>query len=91
MSTEVGTYIVEDAFHITGRGWVLAGTLMGQVQRGNQLAFPSGVVVGIKHVDYQILRNSQGERWLLLIQNKFASRQELLDQPIIGAAARVLE
>lgn len=90
MSTEVGTYTVEDAFHITGRGWILVGALAGEALTGNHLAFPSGLVVQIKGVELLNLRN-QYDQISLLIPPQFASKQELIDQHIIGATARVLE
>lgn len=91
MSTEVGTYSVEDAFHINGRGWILTGTMLtGQAHVGNHLAFSSGLMLNIKGIEFLNVRN-HSEKISLLILNQFASRQEFIDQQIIGATARVLE
>ncbi|MCC3156110.1 hypothetical protein LJ737_02620 [Hymenobacter sp. 15J16-1T3B] len=90
MSTEVGTYSVEEAFQLAGRGWALVGELTGQVSSGNCLAFSTGLVLPIIGVNF-INTRSQSEKFGLLIPLQFTSRQELLDQQIIGATARVLE
>ncbi|WP_133257196.1 hypothetical protein [Hymenobacter edaphi] len=90
MEKEVGTYTVEDAFHLTGRGWALVGEVTGQVGSNNYLAFPGGLVLRIIGVNLINIRN-QSEKLGLLIPDQFTSRQELLDQHIIGATAQILE
>ncbi|HLK96594.1 MAG TPA: hypothetical protein VK364_02395 [Hymenobacter sp.] len=89
MEKQVGTFTVEEAFRITGRGWMLAGALTGEALVGHQLAFPSGTVLRVDGVEMiNTLRTGKAG---LLIPSEFASRQELLDQNIIGATARILE
>ena len=89
MEKQVGTFAVEEAFRITGRGWVLAGAVTGEVSVGHQLAFASGTVLRVNGVEMiNTLRTGKAG---LLIPSEFTSRQELLDQNIIGATARILE
>lgn len=90
MSTEVGTYTVEEAYRVNERGWALLGVLTGQVASGNYLAFSSGLrlrIIGVQLGGSPQQSDKQG----LLIPLQFQSRQDLLDQQIIGATARVLE
>ena len=84
-----GTFVTEDAFCITGRGWVLVGQLSGTVVSGQQLVFENGVILRIKAVELMNIRNTT-EKISFVLEDTFASRQELLDQSIIGATARII-
>jgi translation elongation factor EF-Tu-like GTPase len=95
MSTEVGTFTVEDAFYITGRGWVVVGTLTGEARFGSQLAFPSGLVTIIKSIEL-IRTNQPSGKIGLLLSVPFTKRQrpddrQVLDQQVVGKTARILE
>jgi hypothetical protein len=90
MVNELSTFSVEDAFQITGRGWVLAGAFTGQVSTGNRLLFSNGLTLSIIGVNL-INTLSQVDKAGLLVSKQFASKQELIDQQIIGASARILE
>jgi len=89
MAKQVGTFVVEDAFRITGRGWVLTGVVSGSALAGNELAFPNGVFLRITGVE--LINMHRLDKAGLLISDQFASRQEVLDQQIIGATALILE
>jgi hypothetical protein len=84
---QVGTFSVVDAFCITGRGWVLTGTIQGDVTVDSQLAFDNGVSLQVRGMEMM----SRTDKQALLISATFASRQELIDQHIIGATAQILE
>ncbi len=89
MEKQVGTFAVEDAFRITGRGWVLAGAVTGEVLVGCQLSFASGALLPVSGIEMiNTLRTGKAG---LLISAPFTSRQQLLDWTIIGATARILE
>jgi hypothetical protein len=83
----VSTFTVEDAFLITGRGWVLAGDLVGEVASGNRLLVPAAELL--------ITRVEAINRWGrhktgLFIAQSFASRDELIEQQIIGSTAQII-
>jgi hypothetical protein len=88
MATLIGAFLVEDGFFITGRGLVLAGVLSGQVEAGNQLAFPSGAHWRVKGVN---CINAKGRLDVvgLLVDTPISSREELLTHSIIGATAEI--
>lgn len=89
MEKQVGLFDVEEAFFITGRGWVLAGEVSGIVAVGNHLYISKDVLLQITEVE--AINNKQGGKVGLLVRTQFASRQELIDLNIIGATARILE
>lgn len=84
-----GTFVAADVFRITGRGWVLAGPLAGQVAPGCSLVFASGISLLVKGVDLTS-RRQRTDLVGLLVATDFAFRQEFVDQGIIGATARVI-
>ena len=88
MKTPVGTFAVENIFHITGRGLVLSGELQGQVAVGHQLVFEDATHLGIIGVNSINLSNRQ-EKTGLLIDAPVASRQALQDG-IIGRIAQIV-
>jgi hypothetical protein len=90
MPKQVGTFTVEDAFLITGRGWVFAGEVSGTVSTGNQLLFDGDVSLPISGVSL-INSRTASDKFGLLVPTKFASRQELIDKQLIGATAHILE
>jgi len=90
MPKQVGTFTVEDAFLITGRGWVLAGEVSGTVLTGNHLVFGSGSLLRISGVSVINSRTVTGKIGLL-VSTQFASRQELIDKQILDATAQILE
>ncbi len=83
----MSTFTVEDAFHITGRGWVLAGDLVGEVARGNRLLVPDAelLITSVEAIN-RWGRHKTG----LFIAQSFASRYELIEQYIIGATAYII-
>lgn len=89
MHTQVGTFAVEDAFHITERGWVLAGKVNGTICSGNQLAFDNGILLIVSGVN--LINTLCTDKIGLLTSAQFASRQDLIDQNILGATAQILE
>ncbi|MGI4873700.1 MAG: hypothetical protein ACRYFX_21285 [Janthinobacterium lividum] len=89
MENSVGTFVPEDVFRITGRGWVLAGTLAGQVAPGNLLVFASGISLLIKGVE-MLNRRQRTDTIGLLVAADFASHQEFTDHGIMGATAQVV-
>ena len=89
VENSVGSFSVDDAFRITGRGWVLAGELQGQIEIGYRLNFGNEVVLHVSGVE--MLRKVNTDNFGLLVSNQFDSRQELIDLNIIGATAQILE
>jgi hypothetical protein len=87
MPNQVGTFTVEDAFHISGRGWVLVGPVQGICNSGMQLIFSAAATWPITGITGP---NKDGSI-SLLVPAPFSKRQELLDQQIIGTTARILE
>ena len=87
----VGKFYVEDAFRITGRGWVLAGLISENASPalGNKLAFDSGVSLHISA--FEMIYKKPAELVGLLISDQFGSRQELFDQHIIGSTAWIIQ
>ena len=83
----MSTFTIEDAFHLTNRGWVLAGNLVGEVTSGNRLA---AAEVELLITSVEVI-NVQGKQKLgLVIAQQFASRRELVDQHILGATAQIV-
>ena len=83
-----GIYVAEDAFRITGRGWVLLGELKGTVASGQQLVFENGMAFRIKALQLTsgpAISTKTG----LLLDATFDSRQQLLEAGILGVAATV--
>jgi hypothetical protein len=89
VKNHVGKFSVEEAFRITGRGWVLVGELEGNILSGYQLDFGNDVVLHVSGIQLTKVYNS--DKLSLLVSNQFESRQELVDQNIIGATAQILE
>ena len=89
MKTLVGSFLIENIFHITGRGLVLAGELRGQVTAGHQLVFDDATCCGITGVEFINLHNQQ-EKVGLLVDAPVTSRPELLQRGIIGATAQIV-
>ncbi|MBO2008406.1 hypothetical protein [Hymenobacter negativus] len=89
MENSIGSFLVDDAFRITGRGWVLTGAVKGQIEIGYRLDFGSEVVLHVSGVE--MLRKFNTDNFGLLISNQFKLRQELIDLNIIGATAQILQ
>jgi hypothetical protein len=89
MKNSVGSFSVEDAFRITGRGWALVGEFEGNILPGYRLDFGNNFILRVTHVDF--VRKYNSEKIGLLVSNQFESRQELIDQNILGATAQILE
>ena len=89
MEKSVGSFLVDDAFRITGRGWVLTGSVEGQIEIGYRLDFGNEVVLQVSGVE--MLRKARTDNFGLLVSNQFKLRQELIDLNIIGATAQILE
>ena len=86
MEEEINTFLVEDAV-FTERGWMLIGEVEGGISTGNYLAFDNGfapVVKELKHI------RETGQAGVIIPQ-PFLSKQDLIDQNIIGAVARIIE
>lgn len=89
MQTQTGTFHIEDAFNITGRGLVLAGSVQGEVATGQQLLLPNGARWTIKAINHINIAN-QTEKYGLLIDTPITSRQELLAAGIIGSTVPIV-
>jgi hypothetical protein len=89
MHTQTGTFHIEDAFNITGRGLVLAGSIEGGIATGLQLLLPNGDCWSIKAINLVNIAN-QTEKYGLLIDAPATSRQELLAAGIIGSTVPIL-
>jgi len=89
VENSVGKFSVEKAFRITGRGWALVGELEGSVLPGYHLDFGSGIILHVRWVE--LTRSYNIEKFGLIVSNQFQSRQELIDQKIIGSTAQILE
>ena len=85
----VGKFSVEEAFRITGLGWVLVGELEGNILSGYRLDFGNDVILQVSGI--QLTRVYNSDKISLVIFNQFESRQKLVDQNIIGATAQILE
>lgn len=86
MEVEINTFLVEDAT-FTERGWMLVGEVEGDVSTDNYLAFDNGfapVIKELKHIE------NTGQTGVI-IPEPFLSKQDLIDQNIIGAVARIIE
>jgi hypothetical protein len=83
----VSTFTVEDAFYITGRNWVLAGNLGGEVTSGNRLvaAEAEWLITSVEAINVQG-RYKTG----FFIAQQLASRHELIEQPIVVVTARIV-
>ena len=88
MGAPVGTFVIEDAFNITGRGLVVAGVIHGEVAAGYQLVLSNGDRWTIKGVNYINAANRQ-DMVGLLVDAPVISRQELLAAGIIGSTAQL--
>lgn len=89
MQKQVGSFIIEDYFWLTNRGWVLAGKLLGQVEAGNQLVFPAGTTLLIRSVE--AIRVREGEKiGLLISQSPLPDQGDLLEKQIVGLTAQIL-
>jgi len=89
MKNSTGTFSVEDAFRITGRGWVLVGDFEGNILPGYRLDFGNDLIFYVTGVDF--MRKLNNEKIGLLIRNQFESRQELIDLNIMGTTAQILK
>ncbi|QIL78353.1 hypothetical protein [Hymenobacter sp. HDW8] len=88
MHNPVGIFAVEDAFHLTRRGWVLVGEVTGQVDPGNWLVFEPEVTLVVTSVE---AINKQGvHKTGLLVSPHLASRYELPGQQLIGNTAQIM-
>lgn len=90
MAKQVGTFLSDGAFQLTGRGWVLVGTVEGQVTAGNQLVFSNGTVLHIKGVHTATTHTAE-HKFGLLVSESFALRQDLVDRGLLDATARIVE
>ena len=90
MAKQVGTFLSDGAFQIAGRGWVIVGSVEGQVAAGNQLVFSNGTVLHIVGVNTATTHTAE-RKFGLLISESFAIRQDLVDRGLIDATARILE
>jgi hypothetical protein len=89
MQKEVGSFIVDDCFWLTSRGWVLAGELLGQVAPGNQLVFLGGIALSIRSVE--AIRVPDGEKiGLLITHGQSQDPSYLSEKQIIGLTAQIL-
>jgi GTPase len=89
MQTQTGTFHIEDAFNVTGRGLVLAGPVEGEVATGQQLLLSNGNYWTIKAINLVNVAN-KAEKYGLLIDAPVTSRQELLAAGIIGSTVPLL-
>jgi hypothetical protein len=88
MQAQTGIFHIEDAFNITNRGLVLAGSVQGEVATGQQLLLPNGAYK-IKGINLVNVAN-RAEKYGLLIDAPVTSRQELLAAGIIGSTVPIL-
>lgn len=88
MPKQIGAFTVEDAFHLTNRGWVLVGELKGHVAIGSWLVLPVEVELLVAGVE--VLNQYGAHKTALIISEHFVSRNELVDQHIIGNTARIM-
>ena len=89
MQKQVGSFVVDDYFWLTNRGWVLAGQLLGQVEAENQLVFPAGITLIINSVEAVKIR--EGEKIGLIIGRSSARiPRELLEEQVLGFTAQIL-
>ncbi len=89
MQAQTGTFHIEDAFNITGRGLLLAGSVDGEVATGQRLLLPTGNRWTIKAINLVNVAN-KAEKYGLLIDAPVTSRQELLATGIIGSTVSIL-
>jgi len=83
------TFTIEDAFNITERGLVLAGSVNGEVASGQQLLLANGDRWRIKRINWINVANRH-EKYGLLVDAPVTSRQELLAAGIIGSTVPIL-
>ena len=88
MQKQVGTFAVEECFRLSSRGWVLVGTLTGQVVQGNQLIFASGTALPISAVES--LKTRGGEKDVLVGQNQVLGQDDRVEKQIVGLTAHIL-
>lgn len=89
MQTQTGTFYIEDAFNITGRGLVLAGSVEGEVATSQQILLSNGDCWTIRAINRVNVAN-EAEKYGLLIDAPVTSRQELLAAGIIGSTVPIL-
>ncbi|RZK18715.1 MAG: hypothetical protein EOO56_15555 [Hymenobacter sp.] len=89
MAKQVGTFLSDGAFQVVGRGWVIVGSVEGQVRAGNQLFFGNGTVLHVVGVNVANTLNNV-PKFGLFISESFTIRQELIDRGLLDATARIL-
>ncbi|WP_201987240.1 hypothetical protein [Hymenobacter rubidus] len=88
MQKHVGTFAVEDCFWLASRGWVLVGTVVGQVVEGHQLVFANGTALSVDAVE--TLRVAEGEKDALVSQSPSLGQSDKLETQIVGLTAQIV-
>jgi hypothetical protein len=86
MEEEINTFWVEDAM-LTASGWMLIGEVEGDISTGNYLAFDNGFAPVVKELKHLANTGQAG----VIIPHPFLTKQDLIDQNIIGATAQIIE
>jgi len=83
----MSTFLIEDAFYLTGRGWGLVGDLRGEVARGNRLIVSEAELL---ITSVEAINRHWKHKTGLFVAQAFASRHELIEQHITGAIAQII-